>query len=269
MKIGVSINLFNSEELLEQCLQNIRDIADIIVVVYSNISNFNTDKKDLKPLLDELISKKLIDKSIEYIPTFNNCINNGATNEINKRNIALEFLKKNYCNYILDMDCDEFYEKEKLMESIKYINYMGYDSAFCNLRTYYKFADCEIIPLENYYVPCIYKIQQNSKFELIEKFNFPVDCDQTRKIKTKYPYVFSRNELEMHHFSYVRKDIESITSKYKNSSCIVDYDNLIFNENINNWENYIKGGLASFSINGKTINFKKTQIVKNLFNITL
>ena len=211
----------------------------------------------------------MIDKAIIYVPISQKSNNIGADNELEKRNISLEYLKENDCNYLIDLDCDEFYLSDKLKDAIKYIDYFGYDSAFCKMKTYYRYADCEIIPAENYYVPCLYKINKNSKFELIENYNFPVLCDQTRKMKTKLPYVFSRDELEMHHYSYVRKDINSITSKFKNSSCIVDYDNTIFNQLINDWDNYQKESFASISINGEKITLKKTKIVENLFNIQL
>ena len=189
MKIGVAINLFNGEELLEQCLLNIRNIADIIVVVYSNISNFNTDAKDLKPLIDGLIKKKLIDKAIIYVPISQKSNNIGADNELEKRNISLEYLKENDCNYLIDLDCDEFYLSDKLKDAIKYIDYFGYDSAFCKMKTYYRYADCEIIPAENYYVPCLYKINKNSKFDRIflqaDLINSNCDCkkvDTTAKV---------------------------------------------------------------------------------------
>ena len=73
----------------------------------------------------------------------------------------------------------------------------------------------------------------------------------------------------MHHYSYVRKDINSIISKFKNSSCIVDYDKTIFKQLINDWDNYEKGSFASISIFGEKITQLKTKIVDNLFNIQL
>ena len=43
MKLGVSYNVFDGEELLESSIKSIRDNVDHISVVYQTISNFGND----------------------------------------------------------------------------------------------------------------------------------------------------------------------------------------------------------------------------------
>jgi len=58
MKIGVSYNLFDGEELLESSIKSIRKNVDYISVVYQTVSNFgNPCDEGLVPLLEELKSK--------------------------------------------------------------------------------------------------------------------------------------------------------------------------------------------------------------------
>jgi len=286
MKLGVSINLFNGEELLESCLENIRPYADTICVIYQNVSNFGTHKKNLRPLISELKEKGLIDHSILYVPnkefhgldegtkemiknegndfngvTYDESIYYGIFNEMNKRNLSLDYLRLIGCSHLLDMDTDEFYEHEKIKVAIKHIQEGGFDSSFCQMQTYYKDFDCVISPPETYYVPFIYKIKENSIFEQIENVDFPVHCDGKRRIKSGYSYVFDRVELEMHHFSYVRKDVDSMKSKFLNCSSRMNFTNDKINMIIKNWSNFKKGTNATFNANGNGVKFFDTKII--------
>ena len=55
MKVGVSYNLFDGEELLEDSIKSIRNNVDYISVVYQTVSNFgNPCSPNLMPVLEEL-----------------------------------------------------------------------------------------------------------------------------------------------------------------------------------------------------------------------
>jgi len=293
MNLGISINLFNGEELLESSLKHIRDYSDNIVIIYQNVSNFGSHKKNLTPLIKKLKSKKLLDHYILYEPkkdfigldknikeliineanifngqAYDQSIYYGIFNEMNKRNISLNFLRECGCTHVLDMDCDEFYLDHQLIYGIEEMIRGGYDGSFCQMQTYYKYFDCKISPPETYYVPFIYKIKPTSKFEQIENADFPVYCDGKRRIKTGYPYVFSREELEMHHFSYVRKNKESMKSKFLNCSSRMNFNEAKINKLIDHWEIYEKGNLALFNANGMGVKLCEIEkIDEPLFNI--
>ena len=55
MKLGVSYNVFDGEELLESSIKSIRSEVDYISVVYQTVSNFgNQCSEELIPLLNRL-----------------------------------------------------------------------------------------------------------------------------------------------------------------------------------------------------------------------
>lgn len=231
MKLGVSYNLFDGEELLESSINQIRGYVDYISVVYQLKSNYgNSCDSNLLEKLEYLKSKNLIDFMIEYTP---NLSLGPHQNEIEKRNFGLMLSKANGCTHHMSMDTDEFYVKEQFEFLKKTMSEGDYDSSYCKMISYYKSGEYIRIPLEDYYVSLIYKINNNSKFIL--DCPSPVVLDATRRIISLNPIIFERSEIEMHHFSMVRNNIRS---KFINSSAKV-----LFNDKIedmvyyyNNWE---------------------------------
>ena len=87
MRLGVSYNIFDGEELLEGSIKQIRSEVDYISVVYQTVSNFgNPCNTDLVPLLERLKSEGLIDELFEYNPKINK---GGHFNEIQKRRLEI------------------------------------------------------------------------------------------------------------------------------------------------------------------------------------
>ena len=294
MKLGVSINLFNGEELLESCLESIRPYADYINVIFQNVSNFGTHPKELRPLIQDLVEKKLIDNWIFYTPTkefegldegtkeliksegnvfndvnYDESIYYGIFNEIKKRNLSLDLLRTKGCTHLLDMDTDEFYLAEQIQKAKDQIKEGGFDASFCQMQTYYKYSNVVIEPPEQYYVPFIYKIKEKSKFEQIENSDFPVNCDGKRRIKSGYPYVFDRKELEMHHLSYVRKDTESMESKFANCSSRMNFPKEKINMICKCWREFKIGDKAMFNANGLGVKYFDTQKINSGIKIKL
>lgn len=231
MKLGVNYNLFDGEELLELSIKQIRNSVDFISVVYQNISNFgNKTDTDLSSFLEDLKTKKLVDKIFEYTPMSSF---GPHYNEICKRNIGLSLSKEANCTHHMSMDTDEFYFKEQYDYIKKIIIENNYDSSYCKMVSYYKSGEYFRIPLEEYYVSLIYKIDKNSKFIL--DGNCPVIVDTTRRIPSHRPIIFERSEIEMHHYSMVRKNI---ISKFINSSAKILFENKIDELVLeyNNWE---------------------------------
>ena len=87
MKLGVSYNIFDGEELLEGSIRQIRDNVDYISVVYQTISNFgNPCSPGLELMLKNLKSIGLVDELFLYMPNLNG---GGHFNEIRKNQQAL------------------------------------------------------------------------------------------------------------------------------------------------------------------------------------
>lgn len=264
-KLGIAYNVFDGEELLPYSLQCIRDTADYIVVVYQSISNFGNENKNLLPLLEKLQKQNLIDELVEYKPLLNvvdeigNFLKLGSLNEQRKRNIGLEKCLENDCTIFSSMDTDEMYLSNSYNNAYKDFVDMGYDSSFCQMQTYYKKPDMVVNPSESYFVPLFYKIsgkRKNLRFEFIH--DYQIKCDGTRMIKAGFPKVYSRDEIEMHHFSYVRNNIES--KVYNSSAQMSDIEKNKVITYFNNW----KEGDKAFFLGNQIFDLKKST---NLFGI--
>lgn len=235
MKLGVSYNVFDGEELLYGSIMSIKKCVEYISVVYQTTSNYGKPcSSDLLKVLDELKAKKLVNDFIEYIPENIDEINSGSSNELKKRNIGLEYSRKNNCTHHMSMDTDEFYKEAEFQYMKEVVAKYGYESAACKHRQYYKDSIYMLDPPEEEYVSTIYKILPKTEFEYKFK-KVPVRIDSTRKTNNGKYRVFDRSEVEMHHMSFVRKDIRSklINSSSRNTiekkiDEIVDY--------YNNWE---------------------------------
>lgn len=259
MKIGVSYNLFDGEELLESSIKSIRNNVEYVSVVYQTISNFGNEcNEGLVPLLEELKSKGLIDELFEYNPKVNK---GGHYNEIKKRNLGLYLSEGAECTHHMAMDSDEFYTDEdfKLMKSQMKIN--DYESSACQMTTYYKEPIYRLEPKEEYYVSLLFKIRQGVEF--VMGHPFPVLVDPTRRMEPGRCKIFARDEIEMHHMSYVRKNIEK---KVTNSSAKVNFEAWIpeFLDYFNKWE-YGKDALMPGNPPGR-YNIVE---VENTFNINI
>ncbi|MDW7663289.1 MAG: hypothetical protein SCH12_00230, partial [Nitrosomonadaceae bacterium] len=182
MKLGVSYNVFDGEELLGPSIRLIREQVDYISVVYQVKSNYNNPCSDY--LLDHLIQLKsigLIDELLEYTPKiFSRDSNNGSYNELEKRNIGLNLSRINGCTHHMSMDCDEFYVPEQFLYMKKVIIEHGYELGICHYQNYYKDSIYLIKSPPNDFVPTIFKILDNTEF-LYRLKGFPVRVDPTRR----------------------------------------------------------------------------------------
>lgn len=231
MRLGVSYNTFDGEELLEDSIKAIRNEVNYISVVYQTVSNFGQEcDKGLVPLLERLKSEGLVDELFEYHPRINK---GGHFNEITKRNIGLSLSEGAGCTHHMAMDSDEFYTMDQFRYMKKIMEEGGYDSSACQMTTYYKEPIYRLEPKEEYYVSLLFKIKQEREYVIGHPF--PVLVDPTRRMEPGNCKIFTRDEIEMHHMSYVRKDIEK---KVRNSSAKVNFESWIpeFLEYFNNWK---------------------------------
>ncbi len=227
MKLGVSYNIFDGEELLENSIKSIRKNVDYISVVYQEVSNFGNPCNDnLIPLIKRLKDEGLVDEIFKYKPQPHR---GGHFNEINKRNIGLLLSEGAKCTHHMAMDSDEFYTDEQFNFLKKEMIDGDYDSSCCQMTTYYKEPQYRLDPKEDYYVSLIYKIRTGKQY--VMGLTFPTLVDPTRRMEAGKCKIFSRDEIEMHHMSYVRKDIRkklqnsSASPNFKNIDKIVDYYN--------------------------------------------
>jgi hypothetical protein len=229
---GISVNVFDdSIELLPSMLKNIRPHVDHISVIFQTISNIGIPStEDVQGIVEDLKNQGLIDVIFHYKPS----ISQGSHfNEISKRNLGLLIAKENNIDYFLTADQDEYYLDIEFNKMKQYYLDNDIEAGYCQMQTYYKSKEyCYEIP-EEYYVSLFFKLNDKSFFKLADPA--PVLVDPSRNISTDKYKIFDRNEIEMHHLSYVRKNIEK---KFLNSSARVNFDKNISTliDYYNSWE---------------------------------
>jgi|TARA_R110000744_G_scaffold67666_7_gene137915 hypothetical protein len=231
MKLGIAYNLFDGEELLVDSIKSIRNSVDYIIVIYQQVSNFGSVSEiNLSDYLTGLKNDGLIDDMVLYNPRVGS---GGHFNEITKRNLGLYECSRKGCTHFLLMDSDEFYTEEQFNISKEVILSGDFDSSACQMVTYYKNGSYRLEPKEEYYVPFIYKITPGVEFVLNNPF--PVLIDPTRRMGPGKCKIFTRYELEMHHMSFVRKDLNI---KLQNSSAKGSFEHSINKivDYYNNWK---------------------------------
>jgi hypothetical protein len=265
--LGVAYNVFDGEELLIHSIQQIKNYVDYIVVVAQEKSNFGNLNSNLRNKLKELQDLGCIDLVHWYEPKFvyedNGTISldNGVKNEQRKRQIGFDLCKEFGCTIFSSMDCDEIYDKDEYQFAKNDFIKGNYDSSFCQMKTFYKKATFQVTPPENYYVPLFYKVNENSNFTFDFVPPYPVEIDPSRRMKAGDCRIYTRNEIQMYHYSYVRADIES---KINNSSACSRINDLQKQTTINHFNkcNKVSDG-AMFLNNCK---FELIE-VENKFNI--
>jgi hypothetical protein len=262
MKLGISYNVFDGEELLEGSIKQIRSCVDYVSVVCQTTSNFGKPcSEDLIPLLKKLKKEKLIDEVLLYTPEIQY---GGHFNEIRKRNVGLKASLEFGCTHHMSMDCDEYFLTKEFQYLKQYIQTNKCDATYCLMKTYFKDPTYEVRPFNQYYTSLIHEI--NNLSEYIFNCYSPVLVDPTRRINSvKAPKVFNRDGIEMYHMSYVRKNIKQ---KLVNSS-----SNSIFLQNLETFlktfQDYKVGDPFFTTTPPGPPGTETTVLVENIFNITL
>ena len=159
----------------------------------------------------------------------------------------------------MSMDSDEFYKKDQFIYLKNKMIEGDYDSSYCQMKTYFKSPTFEIRPENTYYVSLIFKIKSDSTY--IMGYPSPVLVDPTRRMNSNKPLILKRDEIEMFHMSYVRKDIKSKLINSSSKGAFTDVDGFL-----KMFENY-KLGETFFTTHPP--GNEKTILVDNIFNIEM
>lgn len=243
-KTGVSYNVFDGVELLEDSINHIRESVDYISVVFQTTSYYGEKLSENEISIVESLSKNgLIDDLFYFELNKSKSIHQ---NQLDKRNKGRDLAKNNDCTHYMSLDCDEFYitnDFNKLVE---------YHKNNPNVITY--------LPLVAYYKDTKYLIDSSKymdgdlfvsgffpvKYKFILNHMSTVKVDPTRKVGVSSDVsvkVLDSNFIKMHHLSYVRKDIYK---KINNAASKLRYGNNIkhFNNVLECYLNFEKNKIA-------------------------
>ena len=201
-KLCAIYNVFDSVELLKGSMECLKNDVDLFIIIWQDVSNFGEKYHAFLDADFSNFEKPIYD--FKYEPNLNI---SGAENETNKRNKGLEIAKHHNCSHFLHLDCDEYYEnfaeaKQKFIDS-------GANGSVCKILTYFKKPTLRLENEDNYYVPFIHEL-----IEITTAGNqdYPFYVDPTRKINEQNVVLL---DIYMHHFSWIRNNIER---KFRNSS---------------------------------------------------
>lgn len=204
MKLAAIYNIWDGVELLHGSVKCIKDHVDVFILVWQDVSNYGEKYSPLPDIAMETFAEvghKVV--NIKYEPV----VGAGMFNEKKKRNIGLGCARAMGCTHFLHLDCDEYYEDFGAAKEL-YIK-SGKPGSVCSLYTYFKLPTLRFETKDGYFVPFIHELKPDTQ---AGTRHYPFYVDPTRRI----------NETEvvelpvtMHHFSWVRKDIER---KCRNSS---------------------------------------------------
>lgn len=214
---------FDSLELLPYSLSCIANEVDEVIIIYQTVSNFgeNVEEYELfSPAIQNLFSNTVF-TMVRYNPILNIGPAGGTVNECAKRNLGLKIAKEHACTYFILMDADELYEdfgsvKKQYFDS-------GCGGSVCRIYTYFKKPIWRFENFDNYFVPFIHELKHDT---VAGSSKYPFYVDPTRKVNETDIMVIDE---PMHHYSYVRKDIEmkvrnsSATANIQKSGVLADY----------------------------------------------
>lgn len=256
MKLGITYMVYDGFELLEFAVKSIRSQIDHISVTYQDISYFgNPPDPELFLTLEKLENLKLIDEII-FLKT--DLSLHHKENELNLRNSGLQASRNAGCTHHISADVDEFYKADQLAYAKNVMDNNDYEFSVAYLDTYYKDPTFLVYPDQHLLTSFIHPIDNEYNKNILYP-EFPFHMETTRRLtKNKKYKIFSKEELTIHHMSYVRKNIYK---KFQNSDNARFYNLKKF---IAVWENYQLGQrvcLIPDFMNRKTIQ------VENTFNI--
>lgn len=204
MKLAAIYNVWvDSLELLRGSIECVREHVDLIVIVYQDTSNYGELSFELLPKLRKMIALPNVE-FVHYTPLADQ---SASFNEKFKRNFGLDLARQHRCSHFLMMDCDEYYQDFGAAKRAFEIS--GYDGSVLRLHTYFKKPTLMLAEDEKYYVPFIHRLRAGT---VAGEGKYPYYVDPTRKINEQNVVMLSHY---MHHFSWVRKDIDM---KIRNSS---------------------------------------------------
>ncbi len=200
MKLAAIYNVWDSTELLRGSMLQMQYRVDVFIIVFQNISNYG---EHYSPLSDMDLT------GFNYVLRFYSpdLSKPGFYNETTKRNIGLKAAKELNCTHFLMCDNDEYYEN--FPKAVDEYCAAGIQGSVCRLFTYFKLPTWRFEKEDNYYVPFIHKLNRDTYSGSPE---YPYYVDPTRRINCTDVALINE---PMHHFSYVRKNIDR---KCRNSS---------------------------------------------------
>jgi len=215
MKTAAILNFWDCEELLPYAVKNWFKCVDMVIIVFSDLSNYgerknNTDFLDnLRDILSRNETLHVVRCEPIQIPPMDN--------ERRRRNVGLEFARQLGVTHFVITDADEFYEPEQFKNELKRFDNPNLKGLVCACQTYFG-SPTLTIGLDTTRITFIHKLTPDLRFTWNTKFPFAWDgpairIDPTRQLSITDGVEWS--DIVCHHYSWYRKDYQG---KIRNST---------------------------------------------------
>ena len=215
LKVGAIYNSFYDVDLIEASVASIKPTVDHVVVVHQerSFTGFDAEPGSLE-MLKDLKARKIIDDLIVIDP--DEFSEHKGFAMVGKRNLGLDSVKAAGCDYVIPMDCDEFYDGDELIRELLIMQKNDYVTMYGRIFAYY--GGTELGFVDSYYVPIAYKVDHRA---FIRGVGASVLCDPSRRMRQGSYYV---SEIMMHHLTYLPNHFEKKRKKgIRNSVFDLEY----------------------------------------------
>jgi len=262
-KLALTINSFDASELLDPLISQIRDQVDHVACIYQKLSYWKNPiaEEDMEELL-RLKNIGLVDELIEFTPNF---AKYSREQECDKRNMGIELMKQNGSSHVLNVDCDEIYDKEQFRYAKNLINTKGYNITYWSYVNYYRDFEHYLKYPFRPFVPGIC----STYFKYTFDGPAPGPTDPTRRINNPLnigTYLFRNDEIIMHHCSWIRKDIRT---KLENWSAKNYFEKELIDKSVERWENWKENDPAVMLFNVPSNEVTVKKIEKRMIDINI
>jgi hypothetical protein len=262
-KLGLTINAFDASELLEQLITEIRDQVDWVAAIYQKRSYWGNPmaKADMQEI-ERLQGMGLIDELMEFRPNFTKY---SREQECDKRNMGIDLAKQRGCTHILNIDADEFYDKDQFAKAIDMINKNGWGITYWSYVNYYKDFEHYLVYPFRPFVPGIH----STYFKYTYNGPAPGPTDPTRRILNPSnlgTYIFPDETIRMGHAAWIRRDIRK---KLVNWSAKNHFKKELIEKAVRRWETWEEGqdAIMLFNVPENNVKVKKLETKIHKFDV--
>jgi glycosyltransferase involved in cell wall biosynthesis len=202
IKVGAVYNTFYGLEFIEKSINSIKDCVDYFVIIHQHVSiDLKTKEPSINKDIFEKLKRKNLDIDIIYLDPEKdlngiNNINHKHAYILKKRNLGLEYCKKNGCNFIIPLDTDECYNSSELKEEIIYMYENNIDTLYSPIYAYY-YDEYHYFE-DTYHVPSVYRVDDR----VFKKQPTSILVDPVRKLEERN---FKISKMYMHHYTYMKE----------------------------------------------------------------
>ena len=203
MKLASLYTVWNALELLEGSIDQIYNDTDLIVIGWQKKSHYGVFSTEVEAFCIQLKKKYKKVKLVEFIPQRGNA----KQQERSKINQMIKFAQRESCTHFFLSATDHYYVPSQFV--IAKEKAKQYDVTASKMYTYFKDPSWRLQPIETYYMPFICKLRVNQTHSANTRGKWNVYVDPALCILPNDSfYEFKEEELMMHHYSFIRKDIE-------------------------------------------------------------